>query len=118
MSPRAENVTQDVHSQVETESKAVEKQPTAVPDMTSAQHEPAEKADRLRGGCIPCPVRASFAFRLRFASHEGRTRRVDAVAAAFPYPAAAKEPLLNRGSSFKRTESHLPAMSDSFLVLP
>ena len=96
MSPPAEIAIQDVHGQVETDTKAVDKQPTAVPNMTSAQ-KPAEKADRLRGGCIPCPVRSSFVFGLRFIS-EKCTYRVDAVA-AFPYLAAAKEPLLYRGSS-------------------
>lgn len=65
MSLPTENSVRKAPANMETESKAVGKQPTAVPDMSPAQ-QPAKKAGRLRGGCIPCPVRSSFAFSLRF----------------------------------------------------
>ena len=52
-----ENVTQNVRVHMEMDAKTVDKQPTAVPDITPTGKQPAEKADRLRGGCIPCPVR-------------------------------------------------------------
>ena len=65
MSLPTENAVRKAPANMETESKAVGKQPTAVPDMSPAQ-QPAKKAGRLRGGCIPCPVRSSFAFSLRF----------------------------------------------------
>jgi len=54
-----ENVTPNSHALTEMEAKPVNKQPTAVPDITPTGKQPAGKADRLRGGCIPCPVRLS-----------------------------------------------------------
>ncbi|KAF9644417.1 hypothetical protein BDM02DRAFT_3131771 [Thelephora ganbajun] len=80
------NVIQDAHARMGMEGKTVNKQPTVVPNMTSVQ-QPTERADRLRGGCISCPVRPSsvFGLWLRF---EKRTCRVD-VAVTFPYLAAA-----------------------------
>lgn len=112
MSPPTENTIRNVYPPVEMESKGVDRQPTAVPKMTPAQ-EPAEKADRLRGGCIPCPVRSYCVFgsRSRFKSHA--YDRVDA-AAAFPYLAASDEPLLHK--RLKRTTK--PHLISSFLVLP
>ena len=56
--PVTEHTTQDLQARTEMEAKVVDKQPTAVPNITPT-NQPAEKAaaDRLRGGCIPCPVR-------------------------------------------------------------
>ena len=59
MSPSSENKLRDTASRTEIESKPVGEQPTAVPEMSPVQQQ-AEKAGRLRGGCIPCPVRSSF----------------------------------------------------------
>ncbi|KAI0926627.1 hypothetical protein AcV7_005517 [Taiwanofungus camphoratus] len=59
--------TTDVMSRPPTaQSKAVNAQPTPATNMTLGHCAPnnseAEKAERLRGGCIPCPVRNKQCF--------------------------------------------------------
>lgn len=98
MSPLAENAIQNFHSQVETEPKAVDKQPIAAPNMTPAQ-QPAEEADRLRGGCLPCLwwpilVRPPFVSGLWFLSKK-HTCRLSAACAAPPAPSRPATRLIN-----------------------
>jgi len=84
MSPPTETATQNAHARVETDNKTVNKQPTAAPNITPTQQS-AEKADRLRGGCIPvpCPVRPHFIFGLRLGL---RTVHVGWMLLLYPHP--------------------------------
>lgn len=95
MSSPTQNKTQNFHVPVEAESNAVDKQPTTVPNMTSAQ-QPAEKADRLRGGCFPCAVRSPFVFDLQF-----RVKRRTCSGSASPCFAASHQLLLYRHRRLK-----------------
>lgn len=59
MSHHAKNITKSASVHGEMENKVIDKQPTGVQKM-AADQKPPEKADRMRGGCCPCPVRSAF----------------------------------------------------------